>query len=113
MPSRLQEDLTELSMNTRVGQLLRRSPLVCLSGTPLRQVFEAMDREAAGSMLIADEAGKVQGIITRHDLIRRIILPEVPLSTPVGRVMSTGIKTIEANSSALEALLVIDRKSVV
>jgi CBS domain-containing protein len=112
VPSRLQEDLTELSMNTRVGQLLRRSPLVCLSGTPLRQVFEAMDREAAGSMLIADEAGKVQGIITRHDLIRRIILPEVPLSTPVGRVMSTGIKTIEANSSALEALLVMARHGI-
>jgi CBS domain-containing protein len=110
--NRLQEDLTELSMNTRVGQLVRRSPLVCLPDTALQQVFEEMDRESAGSMLVADEAGKVQGIITRYDLIRRIILPQIPLSTPIREVMSIGIRTIDANSSVLEALLMMARHNI-
>lgn len=112
MLNRLQEDLTELSMNTRVGQLVRRSPLVCLPDTALQQVFEAMDRESAGSMLVADASGKVLGIITRYDLIRRIILPQIPLSTPIRDVMSTGIRTIDANSSVLEALLMMARHGI-
>ena len=59
MSDALQQDLTELSMDTRVGQLVRKSPLVCLPSTPLQQVFEAMDREKAGSMLVADETGEI------------------------------------------------------
>ena len=112
MSDALQQDLTELSMDTRVGQLIRKSPLVCLPSTPLQQVFEAMDREKAGSMLVADETGGVQGILTRYDLIKRIILPQLPLSTPIGQVMSTGIKTIDAESGVLEATLMMARHKV-
>lgn len=104
-----QHDLTELAMDTRVGQLVRKSPLVCLPSTPLQQVFEAMEREKAGSMLVADEAGSIQGILTRYDLIKRILLPKLPLSTPIRQVMSTGIKTIDADSGALEAMLMMAR----
>jgi CBS domain-containing protein len=107
-----QHDLTELAMDTRVGQLVRKSPLVCLPTTPLQQVFEAMEREKAGSMLVADESGAIQGILTRYDLIKRILLPGLPLSTPIGHVMSTGIKTIDADSGALEAMLTMARHKV-
>lgn len=71
-----------------------------------------MERERAGSMLVADEAGAIQGIITRYDLIKRIILPRLPLSTPISEVMSTGIKTIDADSGALEAMLMMARHKV-
>lgn len=109
MPNATQHDLTELAMDTRVGQLVRKSPLVCLPATPLQQVFEAMEREKAGSMLVADESGAIQGILTRYDLIKRILLPQLPLSTPISQVMSTGIKTIDADSGALEAMLMMAR----
>ena len=112
MSDALQQDLTELSMNTRVGKLIRKSPLVCLPSTPLQQVFEAMEREKAGSMLVADESGGVQGILTRYDLIKRIILPGLPLSTPIGQVMSVGVKTIDADSGVLEATLTMARHKV-
>jgi CBS domain-containing protein len=107
-----QHDLTELAMDTRVGQLVRKSPLVCLPSTPLQQVFEVMEREKAGSMLVADESGAIQGILTRYDLIKRILLPKLPLSTPISQVMSTGIKTIDADSGALEAMLTMARHKV-
>jgi signal-transduction protein with cAMP-binding, CBS, and nucleotidyltransferase domain len=63
----LQHDLTELTMDIRVGELIRKSPLVCLPKTSLQQVFQAMDREMTGSMLVADETGAIQGILTRYD----------------------------------------------
>ncbi len=107
-----QHDLTELALDTRVGQLIRKSPLVCLPSTPLKQVFEAMNHEKAGSMLVSDETGAVQGILTRYDLISRVILPAIPLSTPISQVMSTGIKTVDAESGALEAMLVMARHKV-
>jgi len=68
-----------------------------------------MDKEKAGSMLVLDESGSVQGILTRYDLISRVILPALPLSTPIGNVMTTGIKTIDAESGALEAMLMMAR----
>lgn len=112
MSDATQHDLTELAMDTRVGQLVRKSPLVCLPTTPLQQVFEAMEREKAGSMLVADESGAIQGILTRYDLVKRILLPKLPLSTPISQVMSTGIKTIDADSGALEAMLMMARYKV-
>ena len=60
-------------------------------------------------MLVLDESGSVQGILTRYDLISRVILPSLPLSTPIGNVMTTGIKTIDAESGALEAMLMMAR----
>ena len=112
MSNAVQHDLTELAMDIRVGDLIRKSPLVCLPKTPLRQVFEAMEREKAGSMLVADETGAIQGILTRYDLIKRIILPNLPLTTPISEVMSQGIKTIDADSGALEAMLMMARFKV-
>jgi CBS domain-containing protein len=108
----LQQDLTELSMDIRVGALIRKSPLVCLPQTPLQQVFEAMERERAGSMLVADETGRLQGILTRYDLIKRIILPKLPLTTPIREVMSQGVVSIDSESGALEAMLLMARHKV-
>jgi CBS domain-containing protein len=108
----LQQDLTELALDTRVGQLIRKDPLSCLPGTSLKQAFEAMDAAKAGSMLVCDASGAVQGILTRYDLISRVILPRLPLSTPIQEVMSTGVKTIDADSGALEAMLMMARHRV-
>ena len=108
----LQQDLTELSMDIRVGTLIRKSPLVCLPQTPLQQVFEAMEREKAGSMLVADETGALKGILTRYDLIKRIILPKLPLTTPISQVMSQGVVAIDSESGALEAMLLMARHKV-
>ena len=112
MSDALQQDLTELALDTRVGQLIRKGPLSCLPATSLKQAFEAMDAAKAGSMLVCDASGAVQGILTRYDLISRVILPRLPLSTPIQEVMSTGVKTIDADSGALEAMLMMARHRV-
>jgi len=108
----LQQDLTELALDTRVGQLIRKDPLSCLPGTSLKQAFEAMDAAKAGSMLVCDASGAVQGILTRYDLISRVILPQLPLSTPIQQVMSSEVITIDADRGALEAMLMMARHRV-
>lgn len=112
MSDAAQHDLSELAMDTPVKNLIRKSPLVCLPSTPLRQVFTQMEAEKAGSMLVADETGTLLGILTRYDLIRRILLPQLALSTPVSQVMSGDIKTIDAESGVLEAMLMMARHRV-
>jgi CBS domain-containing protein len=108
----VQHDLTELAMDTRVSELIRKTPLVCLPSTPLQQVFVAMEREKAGSMMVADETGALQGILTRYDLIKRILLPQIPLSTPIRQVMSQDLITIDAQAGVLEAMLMMVRHKV-
>ncbi|NBP27571.1 MAG: CBS domain-containing protein [Betaproteobacteria bacterium] len=105
MSDALQQDLTELALDARVGQLIRKSPLSCLPATSLKQAFEAMDAAKAGSMLVCDASGAVQGILTRYDLISRVILPQLPLSIPIQQVMSSEVITIDADRGALEAML--------
>ena len=112
MSDALQQDLTELALDIRVGQLIRKGPLSCLPSTSLKQAFEAMDAAKAGSMLVCDESGALQGILTRYDLISRVILPQRSLATPIEEVMSTGIQTIEADRGALEAMLMMARHRV-
>ena len=112
MSDALQQDLTELALDTRVGQLIRKDPLSCLPGTSLKQAFEAMDAAKAGSMLVCDASGAVQGILTRYDLISRVILPQLPLSTPIQQVMSSEVITIDADRGALEAMLMMARHRV-
>lgn len=108
----MQHDLTQLAMDSRVGELIRKSPLVCLPGTPLQTVFEAMDREKAGSMLVANTEGRLSGILTRYDLISRVILARKSLSASIAEVMTPDPVTVSADAGVLEAMLLMARHKV-
>jgi len=112
MSDALQQDLTQMAFDTRVGQLIRRSPLFCLPTTTLKEVFEAMDAAMAGAMLVCDASGAVTGILTRYDLISRVILPKLSLDTPISAVMSHSVTTIDTSSGTLEAMLTMARHRV-
>ncbi|MEY4448114.1 MAG: hypothetical protein RLZZ433_1129 [Pseudomonadota bacterium] len=112
MSDALQQDLTQMAFDARVGQLIRRSPLFCLPETSLKEAFEAMDAAMAGAMLVCDASGAVKGILTRYDLISRVILAQLSLDTPISTVMSHSVTTIDASSGAIEAMLKMARHRV-
>ena len=55
---------------------------------------------------------KVTGILTRTDLIGRVILPEVPLATPVREVMTSNVLTLDADETAADATLLMAEHSI-
>ena len=109
------EASAERTMGTPLGELLRGPALACSPETPLREAFRRMEAAHVGSVLVVethDASEKVAGILTRTDLIGRVILPEVPLSTPVCDVMTPNVLTLDADATAADATLLMAEHSI-
>lgn len=106
------------TLATPVGELVRQPALSCPASTPLRDVFASMHAAHVGSIIVTEPGGsepgdtRVAGILTRTDLIGRVILPEVPLATPVGEVMTRGVLTLDVEASAADATLLMAEHSI-
>ncbi len=111
------EASAERTMNTALRDLVRaRKPLTCAPDTPLREAFGRMHQSHVGSIIVVegDAAGgeRLAGILTRTDLIGRVILPEVPLTAPVSTVMTRGVRSLDANDTAADATLLMAEHSI-
>ena len=65
-----------------------------------------------GSIVVADAAGRVEGILTRYDVLGRIALPGVSLDTPVAQVMVQPVHTLSAEHTAQDAALLMSRHGI-
>jgi CBS domain-containing protein len=93
------------SLNAPLSALIKRVPETVAPETPIRQTLEKMDSLHVGSMVVADERGVPLGIFTQSDLLRRVVLPGVPLEAPVKQVMSAEPHTLPVEISAYEAAM--------
>ena len=87
----------------RLGSLVQRTPFTVQPDTPLGKALEQMDQQGIGSILVTDSDQRVQGILTRHDLLKRVVLPQIPLDTPMSQVMTPHPKTLDVDSSVEQA----------
>ena len=81
-------------------------------GTPLAQALQAMHAQRVGSVLVTDEAGAALGILTRHDMLDRVVLPRRELSVPIAEVMSAPVHTLGVEQRAHDAALLMSREGV-
>ena len=109
------EASAERTMGTPLGDLLR-GPAADLRArnAAARGVSShggCACRLGAGSQ--TDSTGEsVTGILTRTDLIGRVILPEVPLSAPVRDVMTPNVLTLDTDATAADATLLMAEHSI-
>ena len=109
------EASAERTMATSLGELARKPPLTCRPDTSLRDAFERMLAAHVGSIVVveaAPEGERVVGILTRTDLIGRVILPEVALTAPVKEAMSSDALTLDADATAADATLMMAEHSI-
>jgi CBS domain-containing protein len=80
------------TMSTRLAELVRGAPLTRHPDETLRAAPERMQAARVGSILVAETwsggaaasaSTRLIGILTRTDLIGRVILPRLSLGTPV------------------------------
>ena len=105
----------ERTMATPLAELSRRQPVTCSPDATLREAFGRMHEAHVGSIVVVQRVRddeSVAGILTRTDLIGRVILPELPLTTAVGQVMTTGVKTLDAAATAADATLLMAEHSI-
>lgn len=106
------QTLAEQSLEARLATLPRKTPLACLPQTPLSQALAQMHERRVGSVLVVDEGGAPQGILTRHDILGRVTLPQLPLATPIAQVMSQPLRTLTVDDTLQDAALLMSRHGV-
>lgn len=104
--------LAEQSLETKLGEIARKSPVTCAPDAPLRGVLQTMHDRRIGSMLVTDHQGRPQGILTRHDILGRVTLAEVPLDAPVSRVMVRPVHSLTVEQTAQDAALLMSAHGI-
>jgi CBS domain-containing protein len=92
---------------TPLAGLSRTAPITCGPETPLASALATMEDRRIGALPIVDADDRPIGIFTRQDVIGRIVLPQRPLTLPIGEVMSAPVITLPASATAGDAALVM------
>jgi CBS domain-containing protein len=100
-------------MTSPLQAIAGAAPLTVGLETPVRAALEAMDRQGADTVVVADERSRVPlGIATLRDLMKRVALPGGDLDQPVAAVMTSGLITLSPQATAHEAALAMARHGV-
>ncbi len=105
--------LAEQSLATPLGELARRAAFTVPPTQALAQALQAMHDRRIGPVLVAaPDTGAALGILTRHDVLGRITLPALPLSTPISAVMSQPVQVLGQHHTAQDAALLMSRLGI-
>ncbi|MFM2208657.1 MAG: hypothetical protein RIQ96_300, partial [Pseudomonadota bacterium] len=106
------QTLAEQSLETPLGTLATRAPVACRPDTPLREALSTMHARRIGSVLVTDVAGRPLGILTRYDLLGRVLLAGVPLDAPMSQVMVQPVRSLTTEHTAQDAALLMSRHGI-
>ena len=107
------QTLSEQSLETPLGELVRRVACTVSPDTPIEVAMKTMHDKRIGSVLVTeDDSGCAVGILTRHDILGRVTLPQLPLTTPISSVMSRPVATLTVNDTAQDAALIMSRQGI-
>ncbi len=95
------------SLASPLSAIIRRAPITCAPDTSVRQALEVMQKQRIGSMVAADADGRPLGIMTLHDVLDRIALPQIDLDQAVIEVMSMQLSVLPPQALAHEAALMM------
>jgi len=101
----------QLHQNT-LGSLLTREPVFVEPSTPLIDALTMMDEMRIGSILVADADATLKGILTRHDLLKRVVLAQIDLAVPIENVMTPNPKSLETTDTIEAATELMTRERI-
>lgn len=100
------------TLNSPLVGIGSRTPIMVAPEMDLRSALEEMSRAGIGSLVIAGEDQKPVGVFTRSDLLDRVVLAELPLTTPISQAMSASPLMLEEHATAYDAMLEMASKGV-
>ncbi|MDP1901221.1 MAG: DUF294 nucleotidyltransferase-like domain-containing protein [Rubrivivax sp.] len=103
------QTLADQSLEARLASRPRKRTLACTAAMPLAEALSQMHERRVGSVVVVDDSETPQGILTRHDILGRVTLPQLPLSTPISAVMSTPVHTLTVEHTLQDAALLMSR----
>jgi len=100
------------TLSRTLGELVRQAPVSCHASTTLRDAAQRMADAKVRTIVVTDDGGAPVGMLTLVDLLRRVLLPEKPLSTTVAETMTAPVVTLPTSASASEALYVMADRGI-
>lgn len=101
--------LAEQSLEGRVGDLALKKPLTIGPNKSLHEALTLIHEKKVGSILVVEDGQTILGILTRYDVLSRVTLRNLDLSTPISAVMSTDVKTLTVDDTVEKAGLLMSR----
>lgn len=100
--------------NRRVREIVRAQNLLhAPPGTSVREAARRMDARNVASVLIVEADGRLLGIFTERDLLRRVVAPgRDPAKTHLAEVMTATPHTVSPTASALDAMRIMHERRV-
>jgi CBS domain-containing protein len=92
------------TLTRQLAELIPNPPVTCALDTPLRAALMQMRAAGVRSIIVVDAAQAPLGVFTLNDLRDRVVLADVPLDTPVERVMTRNPITLPAQQTAADAM---------
>ncbi|HLP98798.1 MAG TPA: DUF294 nucleotidyltransferase-like domain-containing protein [Sideroxyarcus sp.] len=105
-----QSSVEQQSLASPLSAIIRRAPVTCAPDSTVRQALAVMSEQRIGSMVAVDGDGRPLGIMTLHDVLDRIAIPQANLDQPVINIMSTQLSSLPPQALAHEAALLMARQ---
>ncbi|PSS53843.1 DUF294 nucleotidyltransferase-like domain-containing protein [Pseudomonas sp. BBP2017] len=103
---------TQYSLNTRLGELAMRHPVVCERHTPLREAVTLMHEQQVGSIVIVDEQRFAVGIFTLRDLRQVVADASVDFAQPIAGHMTHDPFYLSPQASAFDAAIAMTERHI-
>ncbi|AVD88138.1 MULTISPECIES: DUF294 nucleotidyltransferase-like domain-containing protein [Pseudomonas] len=103
---------TQYSLNTPLGELAMRHPVVCPPDTPLRDAVRQMHEQQVGSIVVVDPQRYPVGIFTLRDLRQVVAAADADLGAPIDRHMTTKPFYLNPQSSAFDAAIAMTERHI-
>ncbi|MBM3546229.1 MAG: CBS domain-containing protein [Alphaproteobacteria bacterium] len=96
----------ETIMTRKIGDIIKRQKLAKLTpNATVRQACKLMAERAVGAVLVTEANGKLVGIFTERDLVKRVAAPGLDVEkTELAEVMTKMPETMTPNDPAVVAL---------
>ncbi len=98
-------------MQLAAGHLIDRAATTIDIGASAQQAAERMG-EAEVSAIVITEGERLLGILTDKDLRKRLVAQGLPAETPVRELMTAEPQTLESDTPAFEAKLLMARSNI-
>ena len=103
----MSQDVSGVSKDVRVRDLMAKDPVMVDSERSVRETAITMDRSGHGCLLVTAD-GKIVGIVTERDLVRRALTKGGAMSrTKVKNIMSTPLIVVNPDVCIEEAAKVM------
>ncbi len=89
------------AMEEPVDSIMDRHPFTATIMDRLTGVLERMVLEGVGVVVVVDSEGRLYGILTEHDIVRRLM--EKKVGVRVSEVMARNVVTIDVEASLMDA----------